>query len=124
MVSWVSRCAAQGLGTSHPHVLAQAAGATGALKELGRRCGREPVDRRDEEAAKLKRKLEASEAKLVKARRAIETEGNVSALLEEMLGSESGAEEHAASHRRHGRGADAVERDQAGVPGAGRGRLR
>ncbi len=61
----------------------------GALKELGRPRGRKPVDRRDEEVAKLKRKLERSEAELVKARRAIEIQGNVSALLEEMLGSES-----------------------------------
>ncbi len=61
----------------------------GALKELGRPRGRKPVDRRDEEIAKLKRKLERSEAELVKSRRVIEIQGNVSALLEEMLGSES-----------------------------------
>jgi transposase len=61
----------------------------GALKELGRPRGRKPVDRRDEEIAKLTRKLERSEAELVKARRVIEIQGNVSALLEEMLGSES-----------------------------------
>jgi transposase len=61
----------------------------GALRELGRPRGRKPVDRRDEEIAKLERKLERSEAELVKARRVIEIQGNVSALLEEMLGSES-----------------------------------
>ena len=61
----------------------------GALKELGRSRGRKPVDRRDEEIATLKRKLERSEVELVKARRVIEIQGNVSALLEEMLGSES-----------------------------------
>src|SRR6202521_3494514 len=61
----------------------------GALKELGRPRGREPADRRDEEIAKLERKLERSEAELAKARRVIEIQGNVSALLEEMLGSES-----------------------------------
>jgi transposase len=61
----------------------------GALMELGKPRGRTPVDRRDEEIAKLERKLERSEAELVKARRVIEIQGNVSALLEEMLGSES-----------------------------------
>ena len=61
----------------------------GALKELGRPRGRKPVDRRDEEIAKLKRKLERSAAELVKARRVLEIQGNVSALLEEVLGSES-----------------------------------
>jgi transposase len=55
-----------------------------ALKELGKPRGRKPVDRRDEEIAKLERKLERSEAELVKARRVIEIQGNVSALLEEM----------------------------------------
>ena len=61
----------------------------GALKELGKPRGRKPVDRRDQEIAQLKRKLERSEAELSKARRVIEIQGNVSALLEEMLGSES-----------------------------------
>jgi hypothetical protein len=61
----------------------------GALKELGRSRGRKPVDRRDEEIAKLTRKLERSEAELAKMKRVVEIQGNVSALLEEMLGSES-----------------------------------
>ena len=61
----------------------------GALKELGKPRGRKPVDRRDQEIARLQRKLERSEAELAKARRVIEIQGNVSALLEEMLGSES-----------------------------------
>jgi transposase len=61
----------------------------GALKELGKPRGRKPADRRDAELAALKRKLERSEAELVKARRVIEIQGNVSALLEEMLGVES-----------------------------------
>jgi hypothetical protein len=61
----------------------------GALKELGKQRGRKPVDRRDEEIAKLTRKLERSEAELQKARRVIEIQGNVSALLEEMLGADS-----------------------------------
>ena len=61
----------------------------GALKELGKPRGRKPVDRRDQKIAQLQRKLERSEAELAKARRVIEIQGNVSALLEEMLGSES-----------------------------------
>jgi transposase-like protein len=61
----------------------------GALKELGRPRGRKPVDRRDEEIVKLARKLERSETELAKMKRVVEIQGNVSALLEEMLGSES-----------------------------------
>jgi transposase len=61
----------------------------GALKELGKPRGRKPVDRRDQEIAALTRKLERSEAELAKARRVIEIQGNVSALLEEMLGTDS-----------------------------------
>ena len=61
----------------------------GALKELGKPRGRTPVDRRDQEIAALTRKLERSEAELAKARRVIEIQGNVSALLEEMLGTDS-----------------------------------
>ena len=60
----------------------------GALKELGKPRGRKPVDRRDEQIAGLERKLERSEAELVKARRVIEIQGNVSALLEQLLGTE------------------------------------
>src|SRR5512135_3175851 len=58
----------------------------GALKELGKQRGRKPVDRRDQEIAALRRRAERAEAELVKARRVIEIQGNVSALLEEMLG--------------------------------------
>jgi transposase len=61
----------------------------GALKELGKPRGRKPVDRRDQEIAQLQRKLERSDAELAKARRVIEIQGKVSALLEEMLGTES-----------------------------------
>jgi len=61
----------------------------GALRELGKRRGRKPVDRRDEEIAKLTRKLERSEAELAKMKRVVEIQGNVSALLEEMLGTDS-----------------------------------
>jgi hypothetical protein len=61
----------------------------GALSELGRPRGRKPTDRRDGELAELKRRLERSEAELAKARKVIEIQGNVSALLEQMLGTES-----------------------------------
>jgi transposase-like protein len=61
----------------------------GALKELGKARGRRPADKRDAEIATLKRKLERTEAELQKARRVITVQGNVSALLEEMLGSGS-----------------------------------
>jgi transposase len=60
----------------------------GALKELGKPRGRRPVDRRDQEIAQLKGKLERSEAELAKARKVITIQGNVSALLEQMLGTE------------------------------------
>jgi transposase len=61
----------------------------GALKELGKPRGRKPVDRRDQEIGQLTRKLERSESELAKMRRVVEIQGNVSALLEEMLGTES-----------------------------------
>ena len=61
----------------------------GALKELGRPRGRKPADRRDREIAELTRRAERAEAELVKARKVIEIQGNLSALLEQMLGTES-----------------------------------
>jgi transposase len=61
----------------------------GALKELGQSRGRKPADKRDPQIASLTRRAERAEAELVKARRVIEIQGNVSALLEEMLGTDS-----------------------------------
>jgi transposase len=61
----------------------------GALKELGRPRGRKPTDRRDQEIAGLQRRLERSESQLSKARKVIEIQGNLSALLEQMLGTET-----------------------------------
>src|SRR6266508_4985152 len=61
----------------------------GALRELGKPRGRKPVDTRDGQIATLTRKLERSEAELAKMKRVVEIQGNVSALLEEMLGTES-----------------------------------
>jgi transposase len=60
----------------------------GALKELGRPRGRKPSDQRDREIAELSRRAERLEAELAKARKVIEIQGNVSALLEQMLGTE------------------------------------
>jgi transposase-like protein len=60
----------------------------GALKELGRPRGRKPADRRDQEIAELRRRAERAEAELAKAKKVIEIQGNVSALLEQMLGTE------------------------------------
>src|SRR5207237_5474321 len=61
----------------------------GALKELGKPRGRKPADKRDAQIAALTRRAERAEAELQKARRVIEIQGNVSALLEEMLGTDS-----------------------------------
>jgi transposase-like protein len=61
----------------------------GALKELGRPRGRKPADRRDREIVELTRRAERAEAELEKAKRVIEIQGNLSALLEQMLGTES-----------------------------------
>jgi transposase len=53
----------------------------GALKELGRPRGRKAADRRDAQIAELSKRAERAEAELAKARRVIEIQGNVSALL-------------------------------------------
>jgi transposase len=58
----------------------------GALKELGQPRGRKPVDKRDARIAGLTRRAERAEAELQKMKRVVEIQGNLSALLEEMLG--------------------------------------
>ena len=60
----------------------------GALKELGRPRGRKPADRRDAEIAELRCRAERAESELARAKKVIEIQGNVSALLEQMLGTE------------------------------------
>jgi transposase-like protein len=60
----------------------------GALMELGRPRGRKPADRRDLQIDELTLRAERAERELVKARKVIEIQGNVSALLEQMLGTE------------------------------------
>ncbi len=57
----------------------------GALEALGRPRGRRPADRRELEIAELRRRAERAEAELAKARKVIEVQGNVSALLGELL---------------------------------------
>jgi transposase len=70
----------------------------GALRELGGPRGRKRADRRDREIAELRRRGERLESELAKARTVIEMQGNVSALLEQMLGTE-GATEPESSER-------------------------
>ena len=61
----------------------------GALKERGKPRGRKPAVRREAEIAELRRRAERAEAELAKAKKVIEIQGNVSAILEQMLGTES-----------------------------------
>ena len=78
----------EGLYTSHLTYWRQQR-KDGALKELGRPRGRKPADKRDAQIVSLTKRAERAEAELVKMKRVVEIQGNVSALLEEMLGSES-----------------------------------
>ena len=57
----------------------------GALNALGKKRGRPKADARDAQIAKLQRRAERAEAELEKAHKVIEVQGNVSALLEELL---------------------------------------
>ena len=57
----------------------------GALRALSRPRGRKPPDPRDAQIAALERRAERAEAELEKARRVIEVQGNVSALLGQLL---------------------------------------
>src|SRR4051812_42437399 len=77
----------EGLYTSHLTAWRKQRDA-GALAGLERTRGRKPADPRDAENAALRRRLERAEAELEKARKVIEIQGNVSALLEQMLGTE------------------------------------
>ena len=61
----------------------------GALKELGKPRGRKPADTRDAQIVALTRRAERAETELMKMKRVVEIQGNVSALLEEMLGTGS-----------------------------------
>lgn len=74
----------EGLYTSHLTYWRKQRDA-GALKALGRPRGRKPADRRDVEIGELRRRLEHTEGELEKARKVIEVQGNVSALLGDLL---------------------------------------
>lgn len=75
----------EGLYSSHLEKW-RAARDRGALKEFDRPRGRKPVDKRDQQITALTRRAERAEAELVKMKRVVEIQGNVSALLAEMLG--------------------------------------
>jgi transposase len=77
----------EGLYTSHLTAWRKQRDA-GALEGLERKRGRKPADPRDAELAVLRRRAERAEAELEKARKVIEIQGNVSALLEQMLDTE------------------------------------
>ena len=74
----------EGLYTSHLSAWRKQRDA-GALAALGRPRGRTKPHPLAAETARLRRRLERSEAELARARRVIEVQGNVSALLEELL---------------------------------------
>ena len=57
----------------------------GALKALSKPRGRPKPDPRDAQLERLRRRAERAEAELATARKVIEVQGNVSALLEELL---------------------------------------
>lgn len=57
----------------------------GALRALEQPRGRKPADPRDARIVALQRRAERAEAELAKAHRVIEVQGNVSALLGELL---------------------------------------
>ncbi len=61
----------------------------GALSALTRKRGPRPADPLEAENAELRRRAERAEAELVKARKVIEVQGNVSALLGDLLKPES-----------------------------------
>ncbi len=74
----------EGLYSSHLTQWRQARDA-GALEALERPRGRKRVDPREAENAELRRRLGRAEVELSKARKVIEVQGNVSALLGELL---------------------------------------
>lgn len=74
----------EGLYSSHLTQWRQARDA-GALEALARPRGRRKPDPRDARIEWLERRAQRAEAELVKARRVIEVQGNVSALLGELL---------------------------------------
>lgn len=74
----------EGLYTSHLSAWRKQRDA-GAQAALGRPRGRRKPHPLAAEAARLRQRLERTEAELARARRVIEVQGNISALLEELL---------------------------------------
>src|SRR5271154_4154657 len=64
----------------------------GSLGALERPRGPKPANPMEGEVARLRRRAERAEGELAKARRVIEVQGNVSALLEQLLGTEGATE--------------------------------
>jgi len=87
----------EGLYTSHLTAWRKQRDA-GALEALDRKRGRKPIDRREAEVEALRRRAERAEAELAKARKVIEVQGNVSALLGELL-EPKGATERGSTER-------------------------
>ena len=56
----------------------------GALQALAKPAGRQPADPRDREVARLRKENERLAAELAKARKVIEVQGKLSALLEQL----------------------------------------
>jgi hypothetical protein len=56
----------------------------GALEALAKAAGRQPADPRDREVARLRKENERLAAELTKARKVIEVQGKLSALLEQL----------------------------------------
>jgi transposase len=56
----------------------------GALQALATPAGRQPADPRDQQVARLRRRVEQLESELGKARKVIEVQGKLSALLEQL----------------------------------------
>jgi transposase len=56
----------------------------GALQALAKPAGRQPADPRDQQVARLRRENERLQAELGKARKVIEVQGKLSALLEQL----------------------------------------
>jgi transposase-like protein len=70
----------------------------GSLQALSRPRGRKPPNPLEAENAKLRKRAERAETELEKARKVIEVQGNVSALLGELL-EPRGATEHGSTER-------------------------
>lgn len=87
----------EGLYTSHLSAWRKQRDA-GALKALSKPRGRPKPDPRDAQIERLRRRAERAEGELVTARKVIEVQGNVSALLEELL--QAGGAKHNGSSER------------------------